>query len=122
VTLVKLANVMRSLGAVSALNLDGGGSSTIVVKKRLKNVPSDGKERPVSSAILVLPKGDQGEVIGAAQPRTAAPKRGAGGEAAVLDPASTGGLLEAMAAGTFGRRVQLPAELRRALGRFRASR
>jgi exopolysaccharide biosynthesis protein len=122
VTLVKLANVMRGLGAVSALNLDGGGSSTMVVKKRLKNVPSDGKERPVSSAILVLPKGDQGEKIGAAQPAVAAPRQGAGGDAAVLDPASTGGLLEAMAAGTFGRRVQLSAELRRALGRFRASR
>jgi Tol biopolymer transport system component len=122
VTLVKLASVMKSLGAVSALNLDGGGSSTMVVKGRVKNVPSDGKERPVSSAILVLPGGDQGETIGAVQPRTAAPREAPGGDAAVLDPASTGGLLEAMAAGTFGRRAQLPVELRRALAQFRASR
>lgn len=121
VTLVKLANVMRKLGAVSALNLDGGGSSTMVVKRRLKNVPSDGKERPVSSAILVLRGPDRGENIGAAQPRATSQGAREAPSAAVLDPASTGGLLEAMAAGTFGPRVELPAELRSALRQFRSS-
>ncbi|MFN8232099.1 MAG: phosphodiester glycosidase family protein [Actinomycetota bacterium] len=54
-TLLALANLMRSLGAVDATNLDGGGSSTVVVQGDLMNRPSDGAERPVPSAIVVLP-------------------------------------------------------------------
>jgi exopolysaccharide biosynthesis protein len=47
---------MRSLGARDALNLDGGGSTTMAVRGRMVNLPSDpGGERPVSDAILVLP-------------------------------------------------------------------
>jgi exopolysaccharide biosynthesis protein len=52
-TLLELANFMRSLGAVDATNLDGGGSSTVVVQGDLMNRPSDGSERPVPSAIVV---------------------------------------------------------------------
>jgi hypothetical protein len=123
VTLVKLAGIMKTLGAVSALNLDGGGSSTMVVKRRVKNVPSDGKQRAVSSAVLVLPGGDAGETIGGAQPRAAGPVGGVGAaRAALLDPASTGGLLEAMSEGAFGPRVHLSSDLRRSLRQFRASR
>jgi exopolysaccharide biosynthesis protein len=54
-TLLQLANFLRSLGAVDATNLDGGGSSTVVVQGDLMNRPSDGAERPVPSAIVVLP-------------------------------------------------------------------
>jgi len=41
------------LGATDAINLDGGGSSAIVVDGALKNSPSDGKERPVVNAVLL---------------------------------------------------------------------
>lgn len=55
-TLGEAARFMRSLGAVQALNLDGGGSSAMVVKGALVNVPSDAAgERAVGDTIQVLP-------------------------------------------------------------------
>ncbi len=42
------------LGAVQGMNLDGGGSTTMVIHDLVLNLPSNGKERPVSNAILVL--------------------------------------------------------------------
>jgi exopolysaccharide biosynthesis protein len=52
---------MRDLGAVQALNLDGGGSTTMVVNGEVVNKPSDGFERLISNAVLVLPGADPGE-------------------------------------------------------------
>jgi exopolysaccharide biosynthesis protein len=47
---------MRSLGAREALNLDGGGSSSMVVRGRVVNRPSDpAGERAVSDSLVVLP-------------------------------------------------------------------
>jgi exopolysaccharide biosynthesis protein len=55
-TIPELATEMRRLGAVEALNLDGGGSTTLVVHGRVVNRPSDETgERPVSDALLLLP-------------------------------------------------------------------
>jgi hypothetical protein len=49
--------LMRSLGAVEAMNLDGGGSSTMVVGGKPVNTPSDATgERPVGDAVVVLPR------------------------------------------------------------------
>jgi exopolysaccharide biosynthesis protein len=52
---------MRWLGCSSAINLDGGGSSTMYIKDSgVVNYPSDNNqhdhegERPVSNAILIL--------------------------------------------------------------------
>jgi len=42
------------LGARSAMNLDGGGSTAIVAAGQLLNDPSDGCERAVSNAVLVV--------------------------------------------------------------------
>lgn len=53
-TLRGLARFMRKQGARHALNLDGGGSTTMVVRGKVLNRPSDGRERPVSSALVVL--------------------------------------------------------------------
>jgi len=54
-TLVELAAMLRTLGATDAVNLDGGGSSTLVVRGTVVNLPSDeGGERPVSDALLVV--------------------------------------------------------------------
>lgn len=53
---VEAAQFMRWLGATQAINLDGGGSTAMVVGKKLVNRPSDGSERGVGDALLVLPK------------------------------------------------------------------
>ncbi|MEU0572784.1 phosphodiester glycosidase family protein [Nonomuraea sp. NPDC005983] len=50
------AQFMRWLGATQAINLDGGGSSAMVVNNKLVNRPSDGVERGVGDALVVLPK------------------------------------------------------------------
>ncbi|KAB8187589.1 phosphodiester glycosidase family protein [Nonomuraea phyllanthi] len=50
------AQFMRWLGAKQAINLDGGGSTAMVVGKKVVNHPSDGAERAVGDALLVLPK------------------------------------------------------------------
>lgn len=54
VTLEELAGIMIELGAKDAMNFDGGGSSTMVVRDFIMNTPSDGKERKVADAILVF--------------------------------------------------------------------
>jgi exopolysaccharide biosynthesis protein len=52
-----LGDVLLELGAVDAMNLDGGGSTTMVIHNKVVNRPSDATgERPVSDAILVFPK------------------------------------------------------------------
>ncbi|HXF82013.1 MAG TPA: phosphodiester glycosidase family protein [bacterium] len=56
-TLAELARLMVDLGAREAMNLDGGGSATMVVGGRTVNEPSDGAERPVGSALLILRAG-----------------------------------------------------------------
>jgi len=56
-TLEMLAEVLLEFGAIDAMNLDGGGSTTMVIHNRIVNRPSDQTgERPVSDAILVFPK------------------------------------------------------------------
>ncbi|MFI8684570.1 phosphodiester glycosidase family protein [Rossellomorea sp. NPDC077527] len=56
VSFYESAQILQSLGAVKGMNLDGGGSSAMVVHDRLVNQPSDATgERPVSDGILVLP-------------------------------------------------------------------
>jgi exopolysaccharide biosynthesis protein len=55
-TLPEAARLMRSLGATDALNLDGGGSTTMVVRGQVVNRPSDRVgERAVSNALYVTP-------------------------------------------------------------------
>jgi hypothetical protein len=52
-----LARLLVDLGAREAINLDGGGSSTMVVSGTVVNTPSDASgERPVSDALIVRPK------------------------------------------------------------------
>lgn len=52
-SLEELAWFMKELGAVSAMNLDGGGSATLVVRGRVLSRPSGGEERAVASLIVV---------------------------------------------------------------------
>ncbi len=54
-TLPELAAFLRELGCTQAINLDGGGSSTLVVRGEVMNRPSDVTgERPVANALLLL--------------------------------------------------------------------
>lgn len=55
-TLQELALSMQELGAVNAMNLDGGGSSEMVIGGRVVNKPSDGRERPMGDALLIVPR------------------------------------------------------------------
>ena len=60
-TILQFARLFKKLGAQKALNLDGGGSSTMVVKGEVVNSPSGGGERSVASALLVLNHADGAE-------------------------------------------------------------
>jgi Phosphodiester glycosidase len=54
-TLQEAAELMRGLGAVNALNLDGGGSTTMAVAGAVVNRPSDATgERPVGDTVQVI--------------------------------------------------------------------
>ncbi len=56
-TIKEAADVAQSLGMVDALNLDGGGSTTMVINGQVVNTPSDATgQRPVGDALLVLPR------------------------------------------------------------------
>jgi hypothetical protein len=53
-SLAELAQIMKDLGCVEALNLDGGGSTAMVANGTLVNRPSDaGNLRPVASAVMI---------------------------------------------------------------------
>jgi Phosphodiester glycosidase/SPOR domain len=52
----EMTALMRDLGAVDAINLDGGGSTATVVNGLLQGVPSDATgERPDGDGIVILP-------------------------------------------------------------------
>ena len=62
-TLRELAVALVDLGASSALNLDGGGSTSLVCAGRLQNVPRESHGialhggRPIPTALAFLPRG-----------------------------------------------------------------
>ncbi|MCC2030867.1 phosphodiester glycosidase family protein [Microbacterium allomyrinae] len=53
VTLTELADIMVDLGATTAYNLDGGGSSTMYFNGEVVNQPSNGGERATSDILYV---------------------------------------------------------------------
>ena len=55
-SLLELALLMQELGADDAMNFDGGGSSEMFVNGKVVNKPSDGRERSVGDALMVVPK------------------------------------------------------------------
>ena len=50
----ELALEMVRLGAVTAVSLDGGGSTTMAFNGRVLNDPSDGSERPVAEGLMIF--------------------------------------------------------------------
>ncbi len=70
-TLYELAELLRSLGASEALNLDGGGSTTFWATGRIVNSPSGDYPRAVANALFLLnpwPPGDPVRLVLSAPP------------------------------------------------------
>ena len=53
-TYPELAALMKRLGCAYAMNLDGGGSSTLWLDGHIMNSPSDGRERRVANSLIVV--------------------------------------------------------------------
>lgn len=70
VTLTELGLMMRRAGSYSALNLDGGGSSTLVAREpgsdalQVENSPSDGSERTVPNGLALTAPDGSGRLKG----------------------------------------------------------
>ncbi|MFC8077861.1 phosphodiester glycosidase family protein [Streptomyces sp. NPDC057307] len=70
VTLTELAVMMKEAGAYNALNLDGGGSSTLVAREpgsdalQVENAPSDGSERTVPNGLALTAPDGSGRLDG----------------------------------------------------------
>jgi hypothetical protein len=52
-SLAELATHLAGLGCTEALNLDGGGSSTLWARGQVMNSPCEGGERPMGNALLI---------------------------------------------------------------------
>ncbi|TCO48953.1 phosphodiester glycosidase family protein [Actinocrispum wychmicini] len=65
-----LASVLREMGAYNALNLDGGGSTTMVAREPgsaaldVQNTPSDGSERLVPNGLALYAPAGSGKLTG----------------------------------------------------------
>jgi hypothetical protein len=55
-TYAQLATYMKDLGCDEALNLDGGGSSTLWMLGQVLNTPSEGDERGVANGLVLIQK------------------------------------------------------------------
>ena len=71
-TYMELAEKMLELDCVAAINLDGGGSTTYLAQYSgtdelvLANSPSDGREREVSSSLMVVSNSEETGIFGSA--------------------------------------------------------
>ncbi|MBL7067399.1 MAG: phosphodiester glycosidase family protein [Candidatus Marinimicrobia bacterium] len=52
--LIELADFMVSIGVYKGMNLDGGGSTTMIVRDKVENSPSDGSERYLRNSLVVF--------------------------------------------------------------------
>ena len=55
-TVAELAALAQRLGCTEAINLDGGGSSTLWLNDQVMNLPSDGVPRAVGNALVIVKK------------------------------------------------------------------
>lgn len=91
------AEIAKELGLKNALELDGGGSSTVILRVddelTLRNKPSDGNMRKVSNAVLLVEKTDEGATDPEPPENPDNPPTGdnTGDKPEVLPPVTTGG-------------------------------
>ena len=64
VTLLEMKGIFDALGAVTAVNLDGGGSSCILANDEVLNHPSDGPVRAVGNGCLFVSTAPADDKIG----------------------------------------------------------
>lgn len=70
ITVNQMARMMAELGAHNAINIDGGGSSTMLAREpgstelSMVNSPSDGTERPVANGLAVTVPPGSGDLDG----------------------------------------------------------
>jgi exopolysaccharide biosynthesis protein len=62
-TLPELANFLLSLGCVEGLNLDGGGSTEMMIRGHVANRPSDGQERSLANALVLMTRAPAQDLI-----------------------------------------------------------
>jgi len=55
-TLRELAEYMQDLDCIQAINIGGGGCTTMYINDHVANSPSGHEERPVSEAFIIIPK------------------------------------------------------------------
>jgi Phosphodiester glycosidase len=137
--LVRFAKEFARVGADYAINLDGGGGSVMWVANRgrycqvrkphgcLVSRPSDPSgERPAVTSLMVLAGSDRGGPLSAATRAAALPPTSAAdlaaADAALTDPGSTGGMLDALFAGGLGAAPPRAPELRRDVQIYRSTR
>ena len=94
-SLRELAELFVGLGAQAAINLDGGGSTTMVLDGTVVNRVSDPQERRIPTAVLVLaePPAAVPPPAAALAPEAEAAAQRADLDAVAADPGSSGGLL-----------------------------
>jgi hypothetical protein len=97
-SLREFAELFVGLGARSAINLDGGGSTTMVLDGTVVNRVSDPQERRVPTAVLVLAGPTPAVPPALPPPAILAPEPDQAAQQADLaaiagDPGSTAGLL-----------------------------
>jgi hypothetical protein len=64
-TMQEMAEVLKSFGAWNAVNLDGGGSSTLIVQDEWVHRPTDSDwQRGVANALIAISEPYDGEVFG----------------------------------------------------------
>lgn len=84
ITVPQMAKMMLDMGAYNALNIDGGGSSTMLAREpgthdlRVVNSPSDGSERPVANGLAITVPDGSGRLSGYDVRTTAAPDKAPG--------------------------------------------
>jgi exopolysaccharide biosynthesis protein len=52
-TLKEVADLLMDLGCTEAINLDGGGSSCMLINGQETIIPSDGKQRAITSMVAM---------------------------------------------------------------------
>ncbi|MDG5799088.1 phosphodiester glycosidase family protein [Marinilabiliaceae bacterium ANBcel2] len=58
-----LAELLKLSGAANAINLDGGGSSAMVLHDKIVNTPSDGYERRVANSLVFVSEAPEGDAV-----------------------------------------------------------
>jgi exopolysaccharide biosynthesis protein len=62
-TLSELSGFLVELGCREAINLDGGGSTELLLEGRILNSPCYGRERATASSLLVVRTAESGSAL-----------------------------------------------------------